>query len=81
MFLGPLPTAINQGIFPKVSMQVSCVGRGPEERAGLVLPGAVLFNFEIVNAAVLDQQFENLWGALQQSLRAGKSVLTHCVAR
>ena len=41
---------------------------------------APLFNFEIVNAAVRDQQFESLWGVLQQSLRAGESVLTHCMA-
>ena len=27
------------------------------------------------NAAVRNQQFENLWGGLQQSLRAGESVL------
>ena len=40
----------------------------------------MLFNFEIINAAVRDQQFENLWGVLQQLLRAGKSVLIYCMA-
>ena len=55
----PRPTTIK---FQRlVSTQMRCVGRGaPEERGGLVQPGAVLLNSESVNAAVRNQQFENL---------------------
>ena len=54
LFLGQLPTANNRHLFEPITMQITCMGKSPEQRGGITLPGARLFQFELVNAATRD---------------------------
>ena len=77
LLLGPLPTATNEDQFGSVSMQVSCMGKDPQQRSGLVLQGAHLFPFEIVNSRARESQFQAIFAVVQHSLRAGGSLPLH----
>ena len=50
LFLGPLPTSNNRHLFGPITMQITCMGKSPEQRGGITLPGARLFQFELVPA-------------------------------
>ena len=57
------------------------MGKDPQQRGGLVLRGAHLFQFEIVNSGAREAQFQAIFAVVQQSLRPGEGVLFHCICR
>ena len=71
-FLGPLLTANNRHLFGPITMQITCVGKSPEQRGGITLPGARLFQFELVNAATRDAHWNELFAVLQQNCATAK---------
>ena len=80
LFLGLLPMANSRHLFGPITMQITCMGKSPEQRGGITLPGAHLFQFELVNAATRDGHWNELFGVLQQTLRNGEGALVHCMA-
>ena len=79
LFLSGLPTAATAQYFPKVSLQVTCFDKSPEQRGGVLLPGALGIRLDF-KSRDREDAFHHAFDLTKNSLWSGEHVLFHCMA-
>ncbi|CAE7891534.1 unnamed protein product, partial [Symbiodinium necroappetens] len=79
LFLSGLPTAATAQYFPKVSLQVTCFDKSPEQRGGVLLPGALGIKLDF-KSKDREEAFQHAFDLTKNSLWSGEHVLFHCMA-
>ena len=89
LYLGGIPRQGDEAIFgrlPPFSMQIHCMKKPPPANEihpgvyGRVLPGALLFKFEVSNASTRRGDYRRFRACLLSGLRQGECAYVHCMA-
>ena len=81
LWLTGLPRESNVHQFPaNTTLQIVCFHQQVADKGGVVLPGALVCHICPASKRDREAQWRTLWPTVRNTIQAGETVVTHCVA-